>query len=303
MFKKQVAEKEQVKLMIGITGPSGAGKTYSALQLAYGITGDWSKIVVADTENRSALYYAGSQTGPWEHIDFPPTIKDGYHPANWIKLIEMVEADPKTEVLILDSISHEWEAKGGALDINQKLGGKFTDWAKTTPIHNSFIDKLRTSRLHIIATMRVKTDYVVEQNEKGKNAPKKVGLKSIQREGTDYEFGIVFDIEVEQHTAIASKDRTGVFTGAIPFRISAETGKALVQWAKEGKRTSPIFEKSDPDQVKGLHEYLAKENIAEDMWPEIEDALDGKNKKELRDILKKIRDTSEVNLNDEPFSE
>ena len=293
MFKKQVAEKEQVKLMIALAGPSGAGKTYSALQLAYGITGDWGKIVVADTENRSALYYAGERTGAWEHIDFPPTLRDGYHPSNWIKLIEMVESDPKTEVLILDSISHEWEAKGGSLDLQQKLGGKFTDWAKVTPLHNAFIDKMRSSRLHIIATMRSKTDYVVDQNERGKAAPKKVGLKSVQREGMDYEFGIMFDIDTEQHLATASKDRTGLFSGSIPFKITQETGKRLVEWSKDGivRKDPRFFYKDDPEQVKALHEHLRSINIATDMWAEIEDRLDGKSKTELNKIIEELKDS------------
>lgn len=245
MFVKHIASREKVKLMIGLMGPSGSGKTYSALQLAYGITKDWSKIAVADTENRSSLYYAGDKTGPWSHIDFPPTMKDGYHPSNWVALIDFVEKDPKIEVLILDSISHEWEAKGGSLDLNNKLGGRFTDWAKVTPLHAAFIDKMRSSRLHIIATMRSKSDYAIELNEKGKPQPTKVGLKAIQRDGTEYEFGVIFDIDM-RHFASTCKDRTGLFMrdDRGPFRISADTGKELLSWANEHY--------VDPESLKGI---------------------------------------------------
>lgn len=237
MFKKSVASKEQVKLMLALTGPSGSGKTLSALKLAIGLTnGDWSKITLADTENRSSLYYAGEKTGAWEFIDFASTIPGAYHPHNWVKLIEYVESDPKTEVLILDSISHEWDALGGALDLNQKFGGKFSDWAKVNPIHNAFIDKMRQSRLHIIATMRSKQDYVVELNDKGKSAPRKVGTRSVQREGTDYEFGVMFDIEMN-HYANSSKDRTGLFAPRGSFIITPETGQELLAWCKEGDVT------------------------------------------------------------------
>ena len=186
IFTVKKAKREQVKLKIGLTGPSGAGKTLSALYLAYGITGDWSKICLADTENKSALAYAEDVTGEWNHIDFSPDIAGGYSPENWINLIEMVEALPGIEVLILDSISHAWEGKNGTLEIAEKSSGGsrnlFTPgWRVATPLQNAFVHKIRQSKIHLIATMRVKQDYVIEQNDKGKAVPKKVGLKPIQR--------------------------------------------------------------------------------------------------------------------------
>jgi hypothetical protein len=238
VFKKSTATKEQVKLMIGLTGPSGSGKTFSALQLAFGITKDWSKIALADTENRSALYYAGEKTGKWDHIPFESSIKDGYSPNNWINLISYAESDPKTEVLILDSISHEWNGLGGCLQLveaysRSQKGNTFTPWKIVTPLHDAFVDKMRNSRLHIIATMRSSTEYSVEKNENGKTAPKKIGLKPTQRDGIDYEFGILFDIDIA-HYAIASKDRTNLFYSRPPFQINPEVGELLTSWAKDG---------------------------------------------------------------------
>lgn len=259
LFKKSIASREQVKLMLGLTGVSGAGKTYSALQLAYGITGDWSKIALADTENKSALYYAGDRTGPWQHIDYPSTMviqgHKGYHPDNWVALIEEVSKDPNIEVLILDSISHEWQGTGGCLEQVEAIGKGFAGWKQITPRHNRFIDKMRESRLHIIATMRSVLDYVVEQNERGKSAPKKVGLKSNQREGTDYEFGIIFDIDIS-HLSHASKDRTGLYSERGSFYITPDTGKELLAWAKSGvevkKKEPEIFDKENPAHVERL---------------------------------------------------
>jgi hypothetical protein len=243
MFKISDAKRESVKLMVGLSGPSGAGKSLSALKLAYGITGDWKKIAYADTENKSALYYAGDNnvfpTGDWKHVDFNPRLStDGYHPNNWIKLIDFIEKQNTFEVLILDSISHEWEGRGGCLELVDKIGKGFSSWKTVTPLHSAFIDKMRTSPLHIIATMRSKQDYVVEQNDKGKAAPKKVGLKSSQREGTDYEFGIIFDIEIS-HMATASKDRTGLFAERGPFQIEPALGKELLTWSKSGEIATP----------------------------------------------------------------
>ncbi len=232
MFKKSVATRENVKLKIGLAGPSGAGKTYSALQLAYGITGDWGRVAVGDTENKSALYYAGF--GPWQHIPFDPEDLEGeYHPDNWVKLIEFVEKDPAIDVLILDSISHEWEGKGGCLQIQERLGGRYQDWAKVTPMHTAFIDALRLSRLHIIATMRSKQDYAMEKNDKGRTEVTTVGMKTVQREGADYEFGIVFDVAMN-HYVKTGKDRTGLFAPRGPFQITPATGKELVAWATSG---------------------------------------------------------------------
>jgi len=263
MFKKQLAKRESVKLMVSIGGPSGSGKTLSALKLAKGIAGDWRAVVLADTENRSALYYAGEKTGEWEHVDFPSTIEGGYHPQNWIKLIDYVESDTNAKVLVLDSLSHEWSGKGGCLELQAALGGQFRDWARVTPLHNQVLDKIRQSRLHIIATMRSKTEYVVEQSEKGKATPKKVGMASVQREGTEYEFGISFDVEINHH-ATASKDRTGIFAGRGPFMITEATGEELLRWSESGaKKEVPeeIYTSANPAHKKLLKEAAAKFNI------------------------------------------
>lgn len=238
LFKKQTAERKKVKLMLALTGTAGAGKTYSALQIASGLVGGaWEKITLADTENGSALYYAGDKTGPWEHVPFDADMPNGYAPENWIKLIEYAEGDPKTEVLILDSISHEWEGKNGVLELVDLQGkNKFSDgWKAMTPRHRAFIDKMRSSRLHIIATMRSAAEYVVEQNDRGKSTPRKVGTKSKQREGTDYEFGVILDVDLDTHLARSAKDRTGLFAKRDPFLITKATGVELLNWANEGK--------------------------------------------------------------------
>lgn len=287
MFKKTVAQREKVKLMIGVCGPSGSGKTYSSLQLAYGIVGDWKKIAFADTENKSALYYAGDKTGEWEHIDFPSTIKGGYHPNNWINLIQFVEQDPNIEVLILDSISHEWDGNGGCLQLVElfsktQKGNTFTPWKTVTPLHAAFIDKMRESRLHIIATMRAKSDYSMEKNEYGKTSPKKVGLKPIQRDGIEYEFGIWFDLDADSHYAIASKDRTGTFSERKSFLISPELGKELSDWAGEGKEPEiPLFTGNE-NQIKWLKGIIT----SKDTYDQVLESIMNKPLKEADRIVR-----------------
>ena len=191
-----------------------------------------------------------------------------------MKLIKFVESDPKTTVLILDSISHEWDGKGGILDIVDDINKGFAGWKMATPMHNEFIDAMRLSRLHVIATMRTKTDYVVETNDKGKATPKKVGLKVNQREGVDYEFGIVFDIEIN-HYAKSSKDRTGLFAGRKDFKITPAIGKELLEWATSGVEAPPppavLTSKAVLDKAQGRYERAADVEKAAEIYEETVD--------------------------------
>jgi len=129
------AQKKQVKLKMGISGASGFGKTYSALLLAYGITGSWDKIAVIDTENESASLY--SDLGDYNVLP----VNAPYSPERYIEAINTC-VDANMEVIIIDSMTHEWDGEGGCLDIQSKLGGRYQDWAKVTPRHNAFIQKI-----------------------------------------------------------------------------------------------------------------------------------------------------------------
>ena len=229
-FQLRKAERKQAKLRIGITGPSGSGKTYSALLLAYGITGDWDKIALIDTENGSGELY--SDLGPYNVI----TLTAPYSPERYIAAIEAAE-NAGMEAIIIDSASHEWEGKGGILELvdavaNAKFrGNTWAAWSELTPRHQKFIEKITTSPTHIITTTRAKTDSVMTDD----NKVKKVGTKEIQREGFEYELTISFTLDRDQHLAVASKDRTGLFIERDPFLITAETGKELRDWNQSAK--------------------------------------------------------------------
>lgn len=141
------------------------------------------------------------------------------------------------DVLILDSISAEWAGTGGLLNLHTQItntnkGNSFSAWGQITPRHNAFIDAIINSKIHIIATIRSKTEYAQIQNEKGKTEIKKLGLGLVQREGIDYEFTTVFDLSME-HTVTVSKDRTSLFDGQI-FTLSQETGQILREWLDSG---------------------------------------------------------------------
>lgn len=245
----QKASRKRAKIKIGLQGASGFGKSMSALLLAYGLCGNWQKVAVVDSENHSISLYA--HVGDFSVVD----IAAPYSPEKYIEAIRLCE-QAGIEVIILDSISHEWEGSGGMLDIHGNMtGNSFTNWSKLTPRHNAFINAILQSPAHVIATIRTKQDYVlVEKN--GKQVPEKVGLKGIMRQDTDYDLTIVFDLNIRHH-ATASKDRTGLFTGKPEFLITAATGKAILNWCNEGSETPVPSNKNIPPVQHPLQDQIA----------------------------------------------
>lgn len=238
-MKLQQAERKQAKIKLGLQSPSGAGKTYSALLLAYGLINDWSKIAVIDTENHSADLYA--HLGNYQVL----ALEQPFTPERYMEAIEICEK-AGMEAIIIDSISHEWESTGGILDIHgAMMGNSFTNWSKVTPRHNSFIQKILQSNSHIIATIRSKQDYVLSEKN-GKMVPEKIGLKGVTREGLDYEFTLVFELDLK-HQATATKDRTGLFMDKPSVMISTDTGQLILNWCRSGKTLADI--KVDITQV------------------------------------------------------
>src|SRR5690606_6811604 len=154
----------------------GFGKSYSSLLLAHGITNDWSKIAIIDTENNSASLY--SHLGEFNVL----TLNEPYSPERYIEAIKTCE-NASMEVIIIDSITHEWSGKGGCLQIHEQLGGRFQDWAVVTPRHQAFIDAILGSSCHVITTVRSKIDYSIDTTSEGRSKVVKHGTKEITREG------------------------------------------------------------------------------------------------------------------------
>jgi hypothetical protein len=218
------AQRKQAKIKLALQSLSGGGKTYSALLLASGMT-EWSKIAVIDTENSANLY---ADLGDYNVLQ----LSKPFTPERYIKAIEVCE-QAGMEVIIIDSASLEWDGSGGILDLHAAMtGNSFTNWNKVTPRHNAFVQKIVQSEVHIIATIRTKTDYTLT-DKNGKMVPEKIGLKGIQRDGIDYEFTIVFDLDIK-HNAVATKDRTGLFMDKPEGIITPEYGKRILQWCNTG---------------------------------------------------------------------
>jgi hypothetical protein len=228
LSKIRKAERAQSKLRLALTGTSGSGKTYSSLLIAKGLGG---KILVVDTENGSADLYANIAEYDVLPMNAP------YTPEKYIAAIQTAE-EAGYSTVILDSLSHAWAGEGGLLDqqgkIADKSGNGYTAWRNVTPSHNRLVDAIIQSKIHVIATMRSKQEYVMDKSENGKTTIKKVGLAPIQRDGVEYEFTTVFDLNQSDKVAHVSKDRTQLFS--IPFRIDENTGKQLVEWLSGDKK-------------------------------------------------------------------
>jgi hypothetical protein len=218
---------------MALQGSAGSGKTYSSLLLAQGLTnGDFTKVAIIDTENGSADLYA--HLGDYNVLTLTPP----FAPENYIKAIDVC-TKAGMEVIILDSTSHCWDY---LLDYHSSLAGNsFTNWAKITPLQKAFTDKILQCDAHVIATMRTKQDYVLNQKD-GKFIPEKVGLKAVQKDGLDYEFTIVFDVDIK-HFAVSSKDRTGLFMGKPEFIINSATGSKILEWCNSGTNLQDAREK------------------------------------------------------------
>jgi hypothetical protein len=225
LFRKAI--KQESKLRLAIMGPSGSGKTYSALAIGTALAGD-KPVAVLDTENGSASKYSDIFSFDVAEMHAP------FHPDKFIKAIqEATEAG--YGVLIIDSLSHAWSGTGGVLDLvdeaakRSKSGNTYMAWKEGTPIHNKLIDAIVQSGIHIIVTMRSKTEYVLVANDRGKQEPKKVGMAPVQRDNTEYEFDVVFDMDIENN-AIVSKSRCPALTGRVIGKPGAQVAKVLADW-------------------------------------------------------------------------
>lgn len=227
------AERKQAKMRIGVFGSSGSGKTFGSLVMARGLASAWNKICLIDTENGSGDLY--SHLGDYNVL----TLKSPFSPEKYIEAIAYCEK-MEMEVIIIDSITHEWAGEGGILDEADRIGktakNAFTIWGQLTPRHNKFIGKILFANAIVIACGRSKQDYVineVEKNGRKVSIPEKIGLKAITREGFDYEMTVSFDLDIT-HYAVSTKDRTGLFQDKAPMLLTEETGKKLAEWNAGG---------------------------------------------------------------------
>ena len=262
MISFQKAVREKVWLKVLLTSPSGGGKSYSALRLAEGIASKCgSRVAYIGTEGSRDLYYSNEFDYDVIHLDAPFTID---------KYIEAINAaiDGGYKVLIIDTISAEWQTLN---DTHDKMpGNSFQNWGKLKPKHQSFIDKILLSPIHIICTGRGKDEWVLEENSNGKKVPKLVGLGTQSDKNINYNFTVTFSLDQDTHIASAVKDNTHIFNNKYEV-LTERDGVALYDWAN----SSDI-----PAEVKPMPKYEATETSSEDELKSI--------KKEIIDLCVKL---------------
>ena len=269
----RTASRKQVKIKMNIASPSGFGKTYSALLLAYGITQDWEKIAVIDTENDSASLY--SHLGAFKTLN----LHAPFSPDRYIDAIDTCEK-AGMELIIIDSITHIWKGAGGILEYQNSLGGRYQDWAKATPLYQKWLNRLLSSNCHIITTNRKKQAYnlVTEGN---RTKVEKAGLDDEIRDGYEYEMTLAFEIINDQHMAKASKDRTGLFVNLPEFIITPETGKMILNWCQSGQVITAYYIQNRIGHCSSIQELLSLFN----MFPQFQESLRPEFEKRKREIL------------------
>lgn len=224
------ASKEKARLRLALTGPAGSGKTWTSLMTATELS---SRVAVIDTEHGSAAKYA-------DRFTFDVLELEAYSPQLYIDAIDAAES-AGYDVLVIDSLSHAWVGRDGALQLAdreaQRMGGnKFIAWSKVTPLWQQLIDRILASRMHIIATLRSKTAYVIDRDERGKAVPRKVGVGPVIREGADFEFDIVGEMTTD-HTLIVSKSRCRELDRGVIERPGKEFARTLTRWLSDTAQT------------------------------------------------------------------
>lgn len=230
----QKAVKTQAKLRLALDGPSGSGKTYTALTAATAMANGGS-IAVIDTERGSASLYS-------DKFSFDVLQLTDFNPKNYIEGIEAAE-EAGYAVIVIDSLSHAWEGEGGALDMVDDAAARsqsknsYFAWRDVTPLHRRLVDAMLQSPCHVIATMRSKTEYVVEEIERGgkkTQVPRKIGTAPIQRSGMEYEFTIVGDLDLD-HNLVISKSRMESLADVVEKKPGVKFFQKVYEWLNSGE--------------------------------------------------------------------
>lgn len=308
-FQIEEATKKQQRARVGLFGPAGSGKTYTALLMAEtwagliaeqdGIDVKDVKIGVIDTEHHSARVYSGEPwvVTPYHVIELdPPFALDRCTAA-----IHALE-DWGAHVIIFDSISHPWAGRGGALSEVDKNavggGGKFTAWRKVTPKHEAFFEAITRCKAHVIGCARSKMAHAMI-TESGKTRVEKLGLQPILRDGAEYEFDIAIDMIIDGHTASITKTRCRALDGAIVPEPGEELAKTIFAWLGAGAPPPPPASVDQKGRIVNRLELLIPK-LDTTNSAAVDAVLVARSLPKLDDLTEKDADALIVRLDDAP---
>lgn len=265
MFERAV--KRNAKLRFAICGPAGGGKTYSLLELAKNLAGG-GKVAVIDTEHGSASKYA-------DLFEFDVVEPSTFDPRELVKTIDAA-VEGGYAVIVVDSLSHYWMGKGGELDMvdaaakRSSSGNTFAAWKNVTPYHQALVDKILSAKIHVLVSMRTKTEWVIEEVN-GKRSPRKIGLAPVMRDGIEFEFDVCGEID-QDNTLTITKSRCPKLSGAMINRPGAEMADTLREWlqgAPDDRPEPPAWAPNEP-MIAAFTE-AAKELSADDVMATLND--------------------------------
>ena len=265
------AKRAGSRVIVGVAGISGSGKTYTALKLAEGMVDDTRKIGFLDTENRRGSLYADILSGPFMIGDlYPP-----FSPKRYSDAIREFQ-DAGVEVLVVDSVTHEWESEGGCEDIaNAPLlaGKRMADWKRAKAEHKKFMNTLLQSDMHIICCIRAreKTDF------RDPKKPASMGVQPIAEKNFMFEMTasmMMWDEGQTQQFLKMPEALRHIFGNGQGY-IGPEAGRALINWVNSGDKTD-----IDLEQYKSQMQMASSGGVK---------ALQAEWKKMPADILKRMK--------------
>lgn len=242
------------KLRLGMAGPSGSGKSYTGLTLACAIaklTG--KRAACVDTERGSARLYA-------DVFDFDTEEPDSFDPRRLVKTIDEIERGGQHSVLLVDGLSPYWNGKDGALEQVDKAksgNNSFSGWKTVTPMHNALVDRLLSTSMHVIVTLRSKTEWIIEEDGKGRKVPKKIGTAPVMRDGIEYEFGVFMELDTT-NTATVTKTRCPRLFGKSYSPVDESLAVTLIEWLDGKEAPAPPVEPgptTEPDKPLTIEEF------------------------------------------------
>lgn len=258
------AERASTHARISLSGPSGSGKSYTALAMAHGFSDpDHGRIAVIDTERGSAAKYAG--LNDWSFNTVTP---HAFSPTSLIDLLA-IAAGGGHDVVIIDSFSAYWSGVEGMLeqvDLHSRNGSNWSGWKEVRPDERRMLDALTSYPGHVIVTMRVKTEYVVDKDNEGKARVRKVGLRPDQRDNIEYEFDVGAEIDLD-HTLSVSSTRIPPVAGAVVTKPGPEFAITIKDWLQEGKSVDGPL-----DYRRRALELVSDSDALRALWYEVRDA-------------------------------